>query len=78
MTESVTFLSLHLYLVEFYSLTTDTRLRHCATRWKVTGSIPDGVIGTAMALGSTQPLTEMSEGKGKVIPLQVRCGPEGG
>jgi hypothetical protein len=44
-------------------------LRHCATRWKVAGSIPDGVIGIfrwhnpfgrTMVLGSTQPLTEMS------------------
>jgi hypothetical protein len=44
-------------------------LRHCATNWKVAGSIPDGVIGIfrwhspsghTMALGSTQPLTEMS------------------
>ena len=44
-------------------------LRHCAARWKVLVSIPDGVIGIfylrysfgrAMALGSTQLLTEMS------------------
>jgi len=28
-----------------------------------------------MALGSTQPLTEMS--KGKSVPLQARSGPEG-
>ena len=44
-------------------------LRHCATSQKVTGSIPDGVIGIfhwcnpsghTMALGLTQPLTEMS------------------
>ena len=44
-------------------------LRHCATSRKVAGSIPDGVIGffhwhnpsgRAMALGLTQPLTEMS------------------
>jgi len=44
-------------------------LRHCATSQKVTGLIPDGVIGffhlhnpsgCNMALGSTQPLTEMS------------------
>jgi hypothetical protein len=43
-------------------------LRHCATN-QVTGSIPGGVIGIfhrhnpsdrTMALGSTQPLTEMS------------------
>jgi len=31
-----------------------------------------------MALGLTQPLTEMSKkGKGKAIPLQARTGPEG-
>jgi hypothetical protein len=44
-------------------------LRHCATNLKVAGSIPDGVSGffhwhnpvdCTMALGSTQPLTEMS------------------
>ena len=44
-------------------------LRCCATHRKVAGSIPDGVIGIfhwhnpsdrTMALGSTQPLTEMS------------------
>ena len=44
-------------------------LRHCATNRKVAGSIPDGVIGIfhwynlsgrTMALGLTQPLTEMS------------------
>jgi hypothetical protein len=44
-------------------------LRHCATNQKIAGSIPDGVIGIfhrhnpsdrTMALGSTQPLTEMS------------------
>ena len=43
-------------------------LRHCATNRKVAGSIPDGVIGifhlyntsgSTMALGSTQPLTEI-------------------
>ena len=42
---------------------------HCATIRKVAGSIPDGVIGIfhrhhpsgrILALGSTQPLTEMS------------------
>jgi hypothetical protein len=51
----------------------DTRwtgwLRHCATNRKVAGSIPDGVTGIFqwlnpsgrfVALGSTQPLTEMS------------------
>jgi hypothetical protein len=44
-------------------------LRHCTTNRKVGGSIPDGVIwifhwhnpsGRTLALGSTQPLTEMS------------------
>jgi len=44
-------------------------LRCCATNRKVAGSIPDGVFGIfhwhnphdrTMALGSTQPLTEMS------------------
>jgi hypothetical protein len=43
--------------------------RHCATKQQVAGSIPDGVSGFShwhnpvsciMALGSTQPLTEMS------------------
>ena len=43
--------------------------RHCATNRKVAGSIPDGLIGIyhlhnpsgrTMALGLTQPLTEMS------------------
>jgi hypothetical protein len=44
-------------------------LRYCATNWKVADSIPGGVIGIfhwhnpsdrTMALGSTEPLTEMS------------------
>jgi hypothetical protein len=41
-------------------------LRYCATNQKVAGSIPDGVmeffidIILTMALGSTQPLTEMN------------------
>jgi hypothetical protein len=44
-------------------------LRHCTTNWKVAGSIPDGVIAIfhwhnpfdrTMALGSTQPVTEIS------------------
>jgi hypothetical protein len=44
-------------------------VRHCATNRQVAGSIPNGVsgffhwhnpVGRAMALGSTQPLTEMS------------------
>jgi len=46
-------------------------LRRCATNRKVAGSIPDGVTAIfhwhntsdrTMALGSTQPLTEMSTG----------------
>jgi membrane-bound lytic murein transglycosylase B len=46
-------------------------LRHCATNQKVAGSIPDGVMeifidinpsDRTMALGSTQPLTEISTG----------------
>jgi hypothetical protein len=46
-----------------------THLRYCATNQKVAGSIPDGVMeffidinpsDRTMALGSTQPLTEMS------------------
>jgi hypothetical protein len=57
-------------------------LRHCATSWKVTGSIPDGVIGIfhwhhpsgrTVALGSTQPLTEMSTRDTRNISL---TGPE--
>jgi hypothetical protein len=39
------------------------RLRYCAANQKVAGSIPDSVINPSdrtMALGSTQPLTEMS------------------
>jgi hypothetical protein len=44
-------------------------IRYCATNQKVAGSIPDGVMeffidinpsDRTMALGSTQPLTEMS------------------
>jgi hypothetical protein len=40
-------------------------MRHHATSRKVAGSVPDGVIGIfhsgrTMALGSAQPLTEMS------------------
>jgi len=46
-------------------------LRHCATTWEVAGSISGGVLGIfrwhnpsgpTIALGSTQPLTEMSIG----------------
>jgi len=58
-------------------------LRHCATSRKVAGSIPDvfGIFywhnpsGRTMTLGLTQPLTEMSKGKG--IPLQAWTSPEG-
>jgi hypothetical protein len=44
-------------------------LRHCAANRKIAGSIPDGIIGIfqwhnpfgrTMALGSSQPLPEMS------------------
>ena len=40
-------------------------MRHSATSRKVAGSIPNGVndiFSRTMALGSTQPLTEMSTG----------------
>ena len=55
-------------------------LRHCAISRKVLGSIPDGVIGIfhwhnpsgrTVALGSTQPLTEMST-------RNTSCGGKGG
>ena len=54
-------------------------LRCCATNRKVAGSIPDGVIGIfhwrnpsdhTLALGSTQPLTEMSTMR---ISWGLRC-----
>jgi len=60
-------------------------LRHCATSRIAVGSVPNKVIGIShrhnpsgrtMASGSTETLAQMS--KGKVIPLQARCGPEGG
>jgi hypothetical protein len=41
-------------------------LRHCATKWKVAGSIRDGIIdslnlsGRTVDLGSIQPVTEMT------------------
>jgi hypothetical protein len=44
----------------------EAAVRHCATNRQVAGSIPDGVsgifslVGRTMALGSTEPLTEMS------------------
>jgi hypothetical protein len=46
-----------------------SRLRHCATSWKVTDLVPDGIIrifhslnpsSGAMALGLTEPITEVS------------------
>ena len=61
-----TFMTVHLWAT---GTTVAQWLRRCATNWKVTGSIPDGVIGifhwrnpsdSTMDLGSTQPLTEMS------------------
>jgi hypothetical protein len=64
----------------------DIPLWHCASSRKIVGSIPDGVIGIfhwlnppgcTMALGSTQPLTEMSKGKGQVLPRTGHEGPEG-
>jgi hypothetical protein len=62
----------YLYLVPLFKkgpLMVAQWLRYCATNRKVAGSIPDGVIGIfhlhnpsdrTIALGSTQPLTEMS------------------
>ena len=58
---------------------THSWLRHCASSWQVAGSIPDGVIGIfhwcnpsgcTVALGLTQPLTEMSKSKG--LPWQAK------
>ena len=55
-------------------------LRHCATSRKVAGLIPDGVIGIfhwrnpsghTLALGLTQPLTEMSS---RNISCGGKCG----
>ena len=60
-------------------------LRCCATNREIPGSIPDGVIGIfhshnpsdrTMALGSTQPLIEMSK-TSKALPLQAWSVPEG-
>jgi hypothetical protein len=54
-------------------------LRHCATNWKVRGSIPDGVIGNfywhnptgrTLTLGSTQPAREKST---RNISLRVKA-----
>jgi hypothetical protein len=58
-----------------------TWLRYCATNQKVSGSISGGVMeffidinpsDRTMAVGSTQPLTEMSTGSiswGKILPV---------
>jgi hypothetical protein len=67
------FTRLHLFCFYFRQFLRGTRwrswLRHYATSRKVAGSIPDGVTGIFLwlyssgrfvALGSTQPLTEMS------------------
>ena len=57
------------YELVLYRMRWRSWLRHCATSRKVAGSIPDGVTGIfqllntsgrIVALGSTQPLTEMS------------------
>ena len=57
------------YYLNFWGTRWRSWLRHCATSRKVAGSISDGVIGIfhwhnpsgrTMALGLTQPLTEMS------------------
>ena len=57
------------YCHKFWGTGVAQWLRCCATNRKVAGSIPDGIIGVfhwhnpsnhTMALGSTQPLTEMS------------------
>ena len=63
----IVFIVFHVY-VAYYWTYWRSWLRHCATSRKVAGSITDGVIGIfhwhnpsgcTMALGSTQPLTEM-------------------
>jgi hypothetical protein len=65
------FLCCHFKPVQFipWGMRQRSWLRHCATSRKVAGSIPDGVIGFfhwpnpsghTVALGLTQPLTEMS------------------
>ena len=60
-----------LLTVHIGSMQWNSWLRHCATSWKVVGSIPDGFIGIfhwrnpsghTMALGLTQPLTEWVPG----------------
>jgi hypothetical protein len=60
-------------------------LRHCATNLKVAGIdsrrclefFIDNPSGRTMALGSTQPLTQMSKGKGNGLPLAGLRGLEG-
>jgi len=70
-TSPLSLLSVFLIVLHIWSWGTRWRswLRHCASSRKVAGSIPDGVIGIfhwhnpsgcTMALGLTQPLTEMS------------------
>jgi hypothetical protein len=49
-------------------------LRHCASSWKAADSIPDEIT---MALGSTQPLTEMSTRNLSVYVISV-MGRKGG
>jgi hypothetical protein len=60
-------------LVQKYHMTSESNgacghlVEACATSWKVTGLIPDGVIGIfhsgrTMALGLTQPVTEIVPG----------------
>jgi hypothetical protein len=62
-----------------------SRLGHCVTSRKVAGSIPDYIVeifhwnnpsGRTLALGLTQPLTEMS--KSKDHPITGYEGPRGG
>ena len=57
------------YMTVFWDTQWHSWWRHCSTSWKVTGLIPDGVVGIlhwldpssyTVALGLIQPLTEMS------------------
>jgi hypothetical protein len=72
-TATCSFLALYVCYSYYVVTSSVTRwsspLRHCATSWKVAGSIPLPVIGTFIDLilsvalwrwGSTRPLTEMS------------------
>jgi len=63
------FLFISSYYIESGSTRWRSWFRHCATDWEVVGFIPSGVIGIfhwrspfdlTVALGSSQPLTEMS------------------